>query len=144
MNTTEALDIHANPDGNTGARWREARAVLEAAVKDAELARYQERALVTAGPLETERDRLVCGALGLTGEAGEAADLVKKHLYHGHPLDRVKLQKELGDVLWYLVLVADALGLTLSDVAEANLVKVGERYPDGFDPARSLHRPAES
>lgn len=35
MNTTEALDIHSNPDGNTSARWREARAVLEAAVKDA-------------------------------------------------------------------------------------------------------------
>lgn len=39
--------------------------------------------------------------LGLVGESGEVCDLVKKHVLHGHALDREKLIKELGDVLWY-------------------------------------------
>lgn len=41
---------------------------------------------------------LACDGLGLTGEAGEVAELLKKHVGHGHALDRDKLAKELGDV----------------------------------------------
>ena len=103
--------------------------------------RYQLAALRTAGPLTTQRDQLICGALGLTGEAGETADLVKKHLFQGHELDRAKVIKELGDVLWYLVLLANAVDSSLDEVAAANLAKLRARYPDGFDPERSINRP---
>ena len=46
-------------------------------------------------------------ALGLTGEAGEVADEVKKCMYQGHPWQPSKIIEELGDVLWYVALMAD-------------------------------------
>lgn len=99
---------------------------------------YQSVALDTAGgPVH---DLLACWALGVTGEAGEFADLIKKHLYHGHPLDREKIAQELGDVLWYVSVAARALGFNLSEIAEGNLSKLCRRYPDGFSAERSLHR----
>lgn len=83
---------------------------------------------------------LVCAALGLTGESGEFADLIKKHRYHAQPLDRDEAIKELGDVLWYVALGADQLGVTLDEVAQRNLTKLAKRYPKGFTAAASLAR----
>jgi NTP pyrophosphatase (non-canonical NTP hydrolase) len=79
-------------------------------------------------------------ALGLAGESGEYADLIKKHLFHSHALDREKARKELSDVLWYVAVAAHQLGFTLSSVAQANVDKLRARYPDGFDPLRSQNR----
>ena len=70
--------------------------------------------------------------LGLCGESGEVAEQVKKYLYHGVTLDRTKLANELGDVLWYLAAIASISGLSLGYIAELNLAKLRERYPDGF------------
>lgn len=80
------------------------------------------------------------GALGLCGEAGECADLVKKYMFQGHALDRERLAEELGDVLWYCAELATGLGMKLSEVAEMNIRKLEKRYPDGFDPERSRNR----
>lgn len=88
---------------------------------------------------ENEREMMLAG-LGLAGEAGEFADLVKKHVFHKHPLDREKAKKELGDVLWYIVCGAASLGVTLEDVARANVAKLAARYPNGFSPEASLKR----
>jgi NTP pyrophosphatase (non-canonical NTP hydrolase) len=52
---------------------------------------------------------LVWNALGLTGEAGEVADLIKKAVFHRHPFDREALIKELGDVLWYVAALCTKL-----------------------------------
>jgi len=82
-------------------------------------------------------------ALGLCGEAGEVAELLKKHLYHGHPLDREKLRNELGDVLWYVATLASDLGIPLSDVASGNVDKLRRRYPEGFSVERSVNRGEE-
>lgn len=79
-------------------------------------------------------------ALGLTGEAGEVADLLKKGYGHGHGVDTEKLKKELGDVLWYLAVLADAFGMTLEDVARANVEKLRARYPAGFTVEASKNR----
>jgi NTP pyrophosphatase (non-canonical NTP hydrolase) len=86
------------------------------------------------------RTHLAVMALGLTGEAGEVADLIKKHIGHGHPLDSVKLVKELGDVLWYLAAICDALNTSLDHVAVTNIEKLKARYPDGFTHAASNNR----
>lgn len=83
-------------------------------------------------------------ALGLTGEAGEVADHVKKFVGHGHALDTDKVKKELGDVLWYVAVLAYRIGCTLEEVAEANVEKLRARYPDGFSAQRSINREAES
>lgn len=82
-------------------------------------------------------------ALGVAGEAGEVADLVKKAFGHGHPLDFEKLAEELGDVLFYVAALADAAGASLSDVANFNVEKLRRRYPDGFSTERSLNREGE-
>ena len=78
--------------------------------------------------------------LGLAGEAGEFADSIKKHVYHDHPLNRAHLIKELGDILWYVAVGAEILGIRLESVAVENIAKLRERYPEGFDPARSQNR----
>jgi NTP pyrophosphatase (non-canonical NTP hydrolase) len=80
------------------------------------------------------------GAMGLCGEAGEACDLIKKHIFNGHKLDRLKLSSELGDVLWYLAVTADALGIDLAWIAEQNLAKLAARYPNGYSDEASIER----
>ena len=47
-------------------------------------------------------NRLLMAILGLTGEAGEVADYVKKVLFHNHNMNNSELSKEIGDVLWYI------------------------------------------
>ena len=88
--------------------------------------------------------RLVSYALGLTGESGEVADLVKKHIGHGHPLDDDKLKLELGDVLWYIAGLAYVLGFTLQEVADANTAKLMKRFPNGFTTEASIARQDEN
>ncbi|MBK9164746.1 MAG: nucleoside triphosphate pyrophosphohydrolase family protein [Acidobacteria bacterium] len=70
--------------------------------------------------------------LGLAGEAGEVANVVKKiQRDHGGVLNddtRAKLKDELGDVLWYISACADELGLTLSEVAAYNVDKLAKRH----------------
>ena len=84
--------------------------------------------------------RLVWNATGLSGEAGEVIDLIKKAVFHEHGLDEGKLIKELGDVLWYVAALCSVLGVSLSDVMAANIDKLRARYPEGWDAARSQNR----
>ena len=86
---------------------------------------------------------IACMTLGLTGEAGEVADLVKKEFWHLHPQDKAKMIKELGDVLWYVTALAELHGETLESVANANAAKLRARYEKGFTPAESLTRKPE-
>ena len=104
---------------------------------------YQKLALVTLNPALSEKDVLINGVMGLCGEAGEAIDIVKKHLAQGHELDREKLIGELGDIAWYLAETAHALGVPLDEVLERNIGKLKKRYPEGFDENRSIHREKE-
>lgn len=75
---------------------------------------------------------LTNGALGLCGETGEVADIIKKHVFHGKPLDREHLIEELGDVRWYMELLCMALNTTLEEVEAKNTEKLQKRYPNGF------------
>lgn len=86
--------------------------------------------------------RLLLGAIGLCGEAGEVAEMVKKHVFHEHPLDTVKLEKELGDVSWYHnYLTVRGIRSTLRQVWATNIAKLKARYPSGeFKAEESLNR----
>lgn len=129
---------------------------------------YQNEALVTAGAsrkwddacnMQSIREMLKQGqyteaalafesfctlanaAIGMGGEAGETGDLLKKIIFHGHSMDVAKVKKELGDQLWYISLCAWAAGLTMEEIAKANVLKLRERYKGGgFDPKLSQNR----
>lgn len=101
---------------------------------------YQKLAMTTLNPALSKKDVLLNGVMGLCGEAGEAIDLVKKHLAQGHPLDRDALVKELGDVAWYVAETAFALDVDLETVLARNIEKLKARYPEGFRAERSIHR----
>ncbi len=81
---------------------------------------------------DTYRERLILGGLGIVDEGGEVAGLVKKVAFHGQDMDREKLVKELGDVLWYYALMLRTNDITLNEVMEKNVFKLCERYPDQY------------
>lgn len=102
---------------------------------------YENEAARTDGMKDAPREAVLSWvALGLTGEAGEFADEIKKVLYHRRPLDQEKLLVELGDVLWYLTRAAHYLDADLRTLAELNVRKLRRRYPDGFSPEASAMR----
>lgn len=101
---------------------------------------YQKLALATmANDLTPEIDKATLG-LGIAGESGEVADIVKKELGHGHTTDRLKLAKELGDVLWYVAVLANRYGFSLHEIGSLNIEKLRNRYPEGFESEKSINR----
>ena len=84
---------------------------------------YQEFARSTV--IYPEECKVTYPTLGLCGEAGEVAEKVKKNIRDDKSLDGVGL--ELGDVLWYISALADDLGVTLEEVAQANVDKLTSR-----------------
>lgn len=91
-----------------------------------------------------KKNLVLNGVLGLAGESGECADLVKKHLFQGHDLKKEELVKELGDVLWYIAETASGLGVPLSEVAKTNLEKLHKRYGgNAFSAEKSRNRSEE-
>ena len=101
---------------------------------------YQKLAMATLNPELSKKDILLNGVMGLCGESGEAIDIVKKHLFQGHELDKQAIAKELGDIAWYLAETATALDMNLEDIFRANIEKLRKRYPEGFDAERSINR----
>lgn len=105
-----------------------------------ELNQYQQLAMRTDSQYKNCKDRLLNGIMGLNGEAGETIDIVKKHLFQGHEFDRYELAEELGDILWYIALCADAIDIPMDEIAEQNIAKLMRRYPEGFKESDSVNR----
>lgn len=103
---------------------------------------YQKAAMRTASGVSaaSKENLLLNGVMGLNGESGEAIDIVKKAMFHGHDLEKEHLAKELGDVAWYLAVTAEALGYDLESILQMNVDKLRTRYPDGFSKKRSKFR----
>lgn len=101
---------------------------------------YQEEAATTLNSELPMKDKHVMLGLGLCGEAGECADIIKKTYFHYHELDREHLLEEMGDVLWYLSNMADNFGFSLEEVARFNNKKLKERYGDKFAGEKSINR----
>lgn len=82
-------------------------------------------------------------ATGLASEGGETSEIIKKWLFHGHPMDEATLthlKKELGDLQWYLALMCYAMDFDDAEVLGLNIAKLRARYPDGFETERSMNR----
>ena len=102
---------------------------------------YQNLAMRTDSQnYKNPEDRLLNGLMGLNGESGEAIDIAKKHFYQGHSLDKDGLIEELGDIMWYVVLTAKALDVSLEEIGRRNIEKLKIRYPDGFSEEKSVNR----
>jgi NTP pyrophosphatase (non-canonical NTP hydrolase) len=89
-------------------------------------------------------ERFLTAALGMSAEAGEFTEIVKKIVFQGKPVDMdniIHLKRELGDVMWYVMQACIGLGITLDDVIETNVEKLKSRYPGGeFDVHYSENR----
>ena len=101
---------------------------------------FQSNAMRTSRKDLSPDSHLFNGILGLSGEVGECADLVKKKFYQDGRDIYDDLKDELGDVLWYVAEVASAMEWDLEEVAQHNIDKLHRRYPEGFDAEMSLHR----
>ena len=89
-------------------------------------------------------ERLLTGAVGLSAEAGELMEIVKKLIFQGKPVNEetiFHMKRELGDVMWYVMQVLMALDVELTEIIEMNVEKLAKRYPGGeFDPYYSENR----
>ncbi len=83
---------------------------------------------------------LLNGVLGLTGEAGEVSDLVKKGIFHEKGIDQEHFKKEFGDVMWYVDMICQSCGFDLDEIMELNVEKLKARYPEGFDTYLANHK----
>ena len=92
-------------------------------------------------PALCERDSLLNAVMGLSGEAGEILEHVKKGLFQGHSIDKGKLVEELGDVVWYVDYLRAVLSVEWAGVLEGNVKKLEKRYPERvFVAVRSVDR----
>ena len=91
----------------------------------------------------TGEETILNAAMGIGAEAGEVQDFVKKWRFQNHELDVDSIVKELGDVLYYVTLMADQLSYGLDEVMWMNMEKRAKRYPNGFETERSLSREGE-
>ena len=104
---------------------------------------YQEKACETAiFPKHRATEYLT---LGLTGEAGEIANKVKKFIRDGATKDeylakRIEIGYEIGDVLWYCAVLAEELEMNLGHIMEKNLEKLADRHKRGKISGSGDHR----
>ncbi len=79
-----------------------------------------------------ENAQLLHAVLGISGEAGELTDAVKKSVMYGKELDVKNVKEEAGDILWYMSLLLNAIGSSFDEVMQMNHDKLEKRYPGGF------------
>lgn len=120
-----------------------------------EIIRYQQLAMRTLAPAVERQDKFIFddkrsamrwnAASGIASEAGEINEILKKHYFHFHPWTtetEVHLKKELGDLLWYVMLMCYAHQWNPQEILQMNIDKLSARYPDGFETERSINRKA--
>ena len=76
---------------------------------------------------------------GMVGEIGELHSIYQK-AFQGHKLEKEHMEKEIGDLLWFIAEYCTALDWNLDDVMQLNIDKLKARYPKGFEVDKSLHR----
>jgi NTP pyrophosphatase (non-canonical NTP hydrolase) len=104
------------------------------------LDQYQAEAVLTAAVLLNPEDKVDRGIYGMMGELGELANYIEKCRYQRHEWDEEKFLEEMGDIHWYWSVLLQEKGYGAGTVAEMNLIKLRERYPQGFNPESSIRR----
>jgi NTP pyrophosphatase (non-canonical NTP hydrolase) len=89
-------------------------------------------------------ERLLTAAVGMSAEAGEFTEIVKKIIFQGKPVNQENLfhlKRELGDIMWYVSQACIGLDISLEEVIQMNFEKLSARYPEGaFSIERSENR----
>jgi NTP pyrophosphatase (non-canonical NTP hydrolase) len=89
-------------------------------------------------------ERLLTAAVGMSAEAGEFTEVVKKMIFQGKPVNEENLfhlKRELGDIMWYVSQACIGLDISLEEVIQMNFEKLSARYPEGaFSIERSENR----
>lgn len=104
---------------------------------------YQSLATRTINPALTQREGIMHAGAGCASDGGEVCGAARSHFFYNKPLDalhgdtpgatlRDNLIEECGDQLWFLAEMATRLGITLDDIARANMAKLLKRYPDKY------------
>ena len=101
--------------------------------------KYQHLAARTINPMLGVLEEEMHAVHLIAAECGEIHSIYQKR-YQGHDFDPNHLKKELGDLLWGIAELCTNYGWPMDEVAELNIEKLKERYPDGFEAERSLHR----
>jgi NTP pyrophosphatase (non-canonical NTP hydrolase) len=79
-------------------------------------------------------------ALGLVTEAGEIADIFKKHFAYDKPVDPQHVKEEIGDLMWYIARMCEWYNFDLENIMFENIAKLKKRFPDKFDADRAINR----
>ena len=105
------------------------------------LRKYQRDSYIAIPPHNGEKDEIANWAIGLSEEVGEVNNILKHYLWSDEKVDRAKLVEECGDVLWYLNAICTVFDIDFNTVAELNISKLWNRYPNGiFSVERSKMR----
>jgi len=106
---------------------------------------YVENVLRSESPkFSNPNPRLLHSIMGCCTESGELMDILKKYIYYGKKIDKLALIEEVGDVLWYLGIMVDELGVSFEEVMRLNICKLKKRYPEKFESDRALNRDLDS
>jgi NTP pyrophosphatase (non-canonical NTP hydrolase) len=81
--------------------------------------------------------------MGLSTEANELLDMLKKHIFYGKEIDYVNTIEELGDIFWYAALICDSMHIDFEEVLHKNIEKLKKRYPEKFSNEKALNRDLE-
>lgn len=84
--------------------------------------------------------RLLHAMIGLNTEQGEIQDMMKKHIFYGKEIDTVNFKEELGDLMWYIAIACDELGVSLEKIMQTNVDKLRARYGEKFTENAALTR----
>ena len=101
--------------------------------------KYQALARRTQNFELTNKERMLHALHGISAETGEIHAMYQK-LYQGHEFDVDAMALEIGDLMWFITELCDALGIDLNEVCRRNIRKLEQRYPQGFEAERSVHR----
>ena len=95
------------------------------------LKEYQKLCKKTAKKFDRKEDEILNWGLGITGEAGDVAGCIKKTFFYDND-QRDGIKENLGDTLWYIVMVCNFFDWDIEEILEENIKKLEKRYPKGF------------
>jgi NTP pyrophosphatase (non-canonical NTP hydrolase) len=109
-------------------------------VKDYQKSIQRTLAMPDGSPMSKD-EAIKLALVGILDEAGEIAGPLKKHFWHGHPMPLTQeMTDEIGDLLWYVFTLCNALGIDGERAMDKNIEKLKRRYPDGFSSNNSINR----